>query len=144
MGGAPAPHARRHRQRAGAHAPGGHGAGITDVRPSGDRVELRLGDGNVLTGTVINCAGARYDARRSADPLITDLLASGAAAPGPLGLGFDTGPDGRLCGGSPLWTLGALRRGNLSETTAFPEVRGQASTVAKSVLTSLEELTCQR
>ena len=122
-----------------------HGAGITDVRLSGDRVVLRLGDGDVLTaGAVVNCSGARDDVRRSTDPLITDLLASGAAKPGPLGLGFDTGPDGRLRGDGPLWTLGALRRGNLWETTAFPEIRGQASTVAKSVLTSLEELTCQR
>lgn len=101
--------------------------------------EVCLGNGTELTaGTVINCTGVRHDVRRSTDPLVMSLLADGIARPGPLGLGFDTLPDGRVRGGAPLWTLGALRRGNLWETTAFPEIRAQASAVARSVLQSTE------
>ncbi|MFD0401990.1 hypothetical protein ACFVHI_28355, partial [Kitasatospora sp. NPDC127121] len=31
---------------------------------------------------------------------------------------------------APLWTLGSLRRGNLLETTAIPEIRCQADDLA--------------
>ncbi|MGZ3147801.1 hypothetical protein ACVDFE_38620 [Lentzea chajnantorensis] len=88
-------------------------------------------------GTVVNCTGVRHDVRRCPDPLVAGLLADGHATPGPLGLGFDTLPDGRVRGGAPLWTLGALRRGNLWETTAFPEIRAQAAAVARSVTSAL-------
>jgi len=47
--------------------------------------------------------------------------------------------EGRLIDGAgscdaPLWTLGALRRGELWESTAVPEIRSQALAVATSVL----------
>lgn len=116
-----------------------HRTGISEVRVLADGVALRLGNGTELTaGAVINCTGLRHDVRRSTDPLVTGLLADGIAAPGPLGLGFDTLPDGRVRGGAPLWTLGALRRGNLWETTAFPEIRTQAAAVARSAAKSRE------
>jgi uncharacterized NAD(P)/FAD-binding protein YdhS len=35
---------------------------------------------------------------------------------------------------TPLWTLGALRRGELFESTAIPEIRGQALAVAGALL----------
>ena len=35
---------------------------------------------------------------------------------------------------APVWTLGALRRGELWESTAVPEIRSQASALATSVL----------
>ncbi|WP_218920572.1 FAD/NAD(P)-binding protein [Lentzea guizhouensis] len=116
-----------------------HRTGITAVRVLAGGAGLRLGNGTELTaGTVVNCTGLRHDVRRCTDPLVTGLLADGIAAPGPLGLGFDTSPDGRVRGGAPLWTLGALRRGNLWETTAFPEIRAQASAVARAATESLE------
>lgn len=116
-----------------------HRGDIAEVRMLPGGAEVCLGNGTELTaGTVINCTGVRHDVRRSTDPLVMSLLADGIARPGPLGLGFDTLPDGRVRGGAPLWTLGALRRGNLWETTAFPEIRAQASAVARSVLQSTE------
>ncbi|KOV80220.1 hypothetical protein ADL03_34845 [Nocardia sp. NRRL S-836] len=114
-----------------------HRTGVTAVRMLPDGVVLHLGNGTELTaGTVINCTGLRHDVRRCPDPLVAGLLADGIAAPGPLGLGFDTLPDGRVRGDAPLWTLGALRRGNLWETTAYPEIRAQAADVARSVTTT--------
>ncbi|MDQ2624022.1 MAG: hypothetical protein M3Y20_02555, partial [Actinomycetota bacterium] len=40
-------------------------------------------------------------------------------------------PDGRL--GAPVWTLGALRRGELWESTSVPEIRAQARGLASEL-----------
>jgi uncharacterized NAD(P)/FAD-binding protein YdhS len=61
------------------------------------------------------------------------LLDAGLAAPGPLGLGLATDPDGRCSEG--VYALGALRRGELWETTAVPEIRVQADAIAATIAT---------
>jgi uncharacterized NAD(P)/FAD-binding protein YdhS len=106
--------------------------GLVVVLASGRRLAV---------GAVVNCTGPQGDVRRVADPLIDDLLAGGTAVPGPLGLGLRT-HDGRVVDASgahdaPVWTLGAMRRGELFETTAVPEIRGQAAAVAASVTAEL-------
>lgn len=113
-------------------------AGLLRVRRgelTGFDGDVRLSDGSALrVGAVVNCTGAQGDLRLTGDPLARSLFETGSARPGPLGLGFDTAPDGALpTNGIPLWTLGAPRRGNLWETTAFPEIRAQASVLAESV-----------
>ena len=86
--------------------------------------------------------GPDGDVRRVADPLLDQLLATGTARPGPLGLGLAT-DDGRLLAdredaeGLPVWTLGALRRGELWESTAIPEIRAQAAELAVRVMDRL-------
>jgi uncharacterized NAD(P)/FAD-binding protein YdhS len=100
------------------------------------RVTLSSGQ-ELAVGSVVNCTGAQADLSRVDDPFVRSLLATGLARRGPLGLGLATEADGRLPGAAPLWTLGSLRRGNLWESTAFPEIREQASTVADAVLRSL-------
>jgi uncharacterized NAD(P)/FAD-binding protein YdhS len=105
----------------------------TLTEAGGERVTLSNGH-ELAVSAVINCTGPEEDVRRADDPLMADLLAAGLARPGPLGLGLDTEPDGLLVGERPLWTLGALRRGNLWESTAFPEIRAQAARIAESVL----------
>lgn len=57
------------------------------------------------------------------------------------GMGFKT-DQGRLLDSAgtteaPVWTLGALRRGELWESTAVPEIRSQALAVAGSVLAAV-------
>jgi uncharacterized NAD(P)/FAD-binding protein YdhS len=89
-------------------------------------------------GTVINCTGPRCDFRTTGDPLLRDLLDSGLARPGEVGLGLDTDADGRLLDrhGKPsraLWTLGAARRGQLWECTAIPEIRAHAEALARTI-----------
>ena len=110
-------------------------AAVTRVR---DRLEVRLRSGRVLrVAAVVNCTGPLGDVRRAGDPFLDHLLAAGVATPGPLGLGLAT-DDGRLVDArgtsvAPVWTLGAMRRGELWETTAVPEIRGQAVAVAAAV-----------
>lgn len=107
-------------------------AALADTSASGGEVRATLSTGQVLeVGAVINCTGPRYDIAASADPLWSQLLDDGLVRPGPLNLGLDTDPSGRLLPGHvPMWTLGPLRRGNLWETTAFAEIRLQAEALA--------------
>ncbi|MGQ0838769.1 FAD/NAD(P)-binding protein [Actinokineospora sp.] len=112
----------------------GKGA-VAGVDP-GARLRVRLHNGRELAvGTVINCTGPSCDVGPTGDTLVGRLLAAGITARGPLDLGFDTADDGRVAGsGAPVWVIGALRRGNLWETTAFPEIRAQAAEIAAAVL----------
>lgn len=116
-----------------------HSGTVTDAAEHDGLLVVTLSNGRTLhVGWVIDCTGPgrRYD-----DPLWRSLLASGAAAPGPLGMGVAT-RDGRLLdaegrAGRPLFTLGAPRRGELWETTAIPEIRVQAAALARQLLAPL-------
>ncbi|UKY53535.1 FAD/NAD(P)-binding protein [Streptomyces inhibens] len=117
-------------------------AEVSTARTSEDGlgVGVRLSNGWAAeVGAVINCTGTEGRVRELTDPFVRSLLHSGIAAPGPHGLGFDTAPDGRLTAAdgstaAPVWTLGQLRRGNLWETTAIPEIRVQATELAARIL----------
>jgi uncharacterized NAD(P)/FAD-binding protein YdhS len=54
-----------------------------------------------------------------------------------------TGRDGRVLGGHGdgrrIYTLGALRRGEEFESTAVPEIRGQAAAIAAATVGAPEE-----
>ncbi len=120
-----------------------HVGEVVATRPDGDGVLVELSCGDVLrVGAVVNCTGPSLDLRDSANPLVTDLFATGLAAPGPHGIGLDTAADGRLRAAgrtdAPLWTIGATRVGTLWESTAFPEIREQAGAVADAVLAELD------
>jgi uncharacterized NAD(P)/FAD-binding protein YdhS len=87
---------------------------------------------------VINCTGPNFDLRDSASPLIRSLLRSGVARPGPLDQGLDVTRDGALIDrsgrvSSVVSVVGPLRRGAEWETTAIPEIRAQAETLATRV-----------
>ncbi|GAA4545651.1 FAD/NAD(P)-binding protein [Amycolatopsis samaneae] len=99
---------------------------------------VELSGGRVLrAGLVVNCTGPNPDPR-SGGRLVPGLFEDGLAMPGPHGLGIDTAADGRVLARTgphaPLWTLGAPRVGGLWESTAIPEIRDQAGTLAAAVL----------
>lgn len=110
---------------------------------------VMLADGTRLeVGWVVNCTGPRLDVSTLGDPLIDDLLLErpgGALATlATAGMGVRT-QDGRLVGSTgdasaPIWTLGALRRGELWESTAVPEIRSQARALATSLLDAIAPL----
>jgi uncharacterized NAD(P)/FAD-binding protein YdhS len=89
---------------------------------------------------VLNCTGPATDYERVDEPLVANLLGSGQASADPQRLGFRTAAEGRLLAadGSPsatLFGLGPVRRAELWETTAIPEIRAQAARLAE-VLTA--------
>lgn len=111
-------------------------AGALDVlvRTSGGKQRVRV-------DRVINSLGFELDARRSDAPLLQSLLRTGAARPGPAGLGLRTDELGRLqaAGGrtwSSLFTLGCLRAGELWETTGAHEIQIQAMALAEHLARS--------
>ncbi|WP_205304903.1 FAD/NAD(P)-binding protein [Nocardioides sp. 616] len=99
-------------------------------------------------GWVVNCTGPQSDIRLLGNELLDDLLRPRAgtalATIATAGMGFRTDA-GRLVDSAgttdaPLWTLGALRRGELWESTAVPEIRTQALALASSVLDAVAPL----
>ncbi|MFG3225352.1 FAD/NAD(P)-binding protein [Kitasatospora sp. NPDC048194] len=110
-----------------------------DCREDGDGLTVTLDDGRELSvAWVVDCRGPGLAAVPGADPLRDALLATGRAVPGPLGIGLRT-DGGRLLGADgsaalPFWTLGAVRRGELWESTAIPEIRVQAAEIARRLL----------
>jgi len=75
------------------------------------------------------------DVSRSADPLLRALVRRGVVAPDPLRLGVDGTPAGEVRDVSGqvvpgLYVVGPPRKGVLWETTAVPEIRGQAAALA--------------
>jgi uncharacterized NAD(P)/FAD-binding protein YdhS len=110
-------------------------ATITEARPAGDRLALRLGEEQVTVDAVVNATGPAWDCREGDNAFVRHLLATGVATPGPVGLGLGTAADGALVDregrvSGRLFTLGALRRGELWETIAVPELRVQAAELA--------------
>ena len=106
-----------------------------------DGVTVTLSDGTELTvAAVVNCTGPV--GAPASDPLLHALSQTGLVRPGPSGLGIDTADDGRVVGvlppTIPFYAIGTLRRGNLWETTAMPEIREQAYDVAGSVVRALQ------
>jgi uncharacterized NAD(P)/FAD-binding protein YdhS len=101
--------------------------------PAGDRVDVALAGGEALrVAAVVNCTGPGSPLRQ---PLVRDLVHAGSARAEPLGLGLDVDPTGRLLDADGLaWPdvqlIGPARRGRLWETTAVPEIRAQAESLA--------------
>lgn len=85
---------------------------------------------------LILCTGPQTDVRAWPGALFRQLLAAGVLQADPLGLGVMTDASGRAIdergAASPwLFTLGALRRPHLWETTAVPDIVRQAVTLAE-------------
>lgn len=90
---------------------------------------------------VINCTGPDASIGRG-HPLLRGLLESGLVQPDALALGLATDAEGALLdaegrASTVLFTLGPLRRGELWESTAIPEIRGQALALSRRLLEQL-------
>jgi tetratricopeptide (TPR) repeat protein len=112
---------------------------VVAASDSASGIVVELSDGSSLTvGAVINCTGPCDQPERSRDPFVRALLDGGFVRPGPLGVGFDSRPDGRVVGldgdALPVFTLAALRKGSLWESTAMPEIRAQAAELARCLV----------
>jgi uncharacterized NAD(P)/FAD-binding protein YdhS len=115
---------------------------VAAVEDDGSALLVSLSDGSTRrVAHVVNCTGPLSDVSLTGDPLLTRLLADGRVVPGPLRMGLSTDRDGRVRAADgtvgPMWTLGSMRRGELWESTAVPEIRVQAAAIAAAVVDSV-------
>lgn len=92
----------------------------------------------IRAARIVNCVGPAMSVVDTVDPLLGSLLRSGMASADPLGLGLRSDAEGRVLDaqGAPqrgMRLVGALRRGELWESTAVPELRVQAAVAADSL-----------
>ena len=122
-------------------------ARVREISPGHRSVRVRMAHGGrertLEVGAVVLCTGPRQDP--TGQPLLNQLIRAGAARPGPLELGLDVSPQGRLRDrfGRPqarLWGLGTVRRGVEWECSAVPELRQQSTILADELLASLAHL----
>lgn len=97
---------------------------------------------NIRVEAVVNCSGAESNYRRLESTLVRNLLQDHLICPDALGLGLIVAEDGALIDANGiaserLYTLGPPKKGMLWETTAVPELRGQAQQLATLLLDSL-------
>jgi uncharacterized NAD(P)/FAD-binding protein YdhS len=122
-----------------------HRGHVLDLRPVEDHVEVTYRPRGtqekrtIVVRQVLSCTGPQPDYRKLDDPLVRHLLERDLLAPDPLRIGAYTDQEGRLLNqaGEPihrLYTLGSPRMGSLYESIAVPELRGQASDLAKHIL----------
>jgi uncharacterized NAD(P)/FAD-binding protein YdhS len=115
----------------------------------GDGVRVRIqprdrGDAYELNVEwVVNCTGPESDIRKVEDPLWSNLRDRGIAKADAFGLGVVTtshgtlvGVDGNAC--RSIYLVGPLRKAQLWEATAVPELRVLAADVARFILSELE------
>jgi uncharacterized NAD(P)/FAD-binding protein YdhS len=114
------------------------GGGIAAVTEHGARCELELPalPDSLFADAVVNCSGPLSDVSMSPDPLLRALVGRGLVTPDPLRLGVACTQDGEVLDVSSqvvagLYVVGPPRKGTLYETTAIPEIRGQAATLAQ-------------
>ena len=107
------------------------------------RVALLTTDGPraVTVNRLINCTGPESDPFRSRNPLLLDLLAQGAAAADPIGLGLHVDENCAVLGSGGhatpgLYAVGAPTQGRFFESTAVAEIRGQTARLAELILVS--------
>jgi uncharacterized NAD(P)/FAD-binding protein YdhS len=87
---------------------------------------------------LIDCTGLADDPYRSDNPLISALLARGAARPDPLGIGLDIGEDYALIDRFSRSTgrvraVGPLARATFWECIAIPDIRVQCQHLAEII-----------
>lgn len=97
---------------------------------------------SLTVNAVINCTGPDSDCRRSGGPLLRSLLGAGRVVSDQHGLGLLSASDGRAIGdggdvSEDLWLIGPLRRPELWESTAVPELRQQAVDLAAALASRL-------
>jgi uncharacterized NAD(P)/FAD-binding protein YdhS len=126
---------------------------VVSAKADADGVDITLscrgGSGRrvIRVSWVINCTGPGAHNRHSTHPLIRPLLEAGVLCNDEFDLGLQTDSTGHAVdsSGQTLPTLliaGTLRKSTLWESTAVPELREQAQTVARNTLDTLSSVRC--
>jgi uncharacterized NAD(P)/FAD-binding protein YdhS len=114
--------------------------GLIRIRVSG--TVGRQEKGELLVHRTIVCTGPGLDFRKTAPPIIRDLVDRNLARVDPASLGLLVSDDYALLqvSGAPsssLYALGPSIKGSLWETTALPEIRTQARDLATSLVNAV-------
>ena len=113
---------------------------IERVQPAGERLRVE-GAAVVEVDRILLATGP--DESPAGNPFLAGAVEAGLFRPGPLGLGLDADPatlralDAAGSAARPAYVIGPLLKGVLWETTAIPEIREQAASIAESVLGTL-------
>ncbi len=120
---------------------------LVRVCAAGDMLEATILDRGAATprivrvGCVVNCTGPETDVERSANPLVKQMLEHKLIAADVMRLGIECDEQGRpTTGGNVqprLWTIGPVRKAQLWETIAVPEIRVQAEELAAKLITTV-------
>jgi uncharacterized NAD(P)/FAD-binding protein YdhS len=123
---------------------------ISGMSSSGDRLQIVVGTSSSASGRttlepgwVINCTGPQESYKTSKASLYQNLFDRGLVQADELDMGIKVEPNFRVIDGGGyasefLFALGPMLKGSLWETTAVPELRGQALRVAETILAALE------
>ncbi|HKW51966.1 MAG TPA: hydroxyacylglutathione hydrolase, partial [Candidatus Eisenbacteria bacterium] len=125
-----------------------HAARVTAIGVSrgGLRVAIAPRGGvtakELLVQRVINCTGPNTGVEMCRSPLTLKLLKARVCRPDEVGIGLACDADGALIdslgrASDRLFTLGPLRKGELWESTAVPELRVQAERLSRRLLGGL-------
>jgi hydroxyacylglutathione hydrolase len=128
---------KAHAGRIAEYAEGVDGVDVTyRERQTGELKRLRV-------NRVINCTGPESDCRQVENPLLGNLMRQKMVRADALSLGLDVSQDAALIGANGvasdfLYAIGPVRKGNLWESIAVPELRVQASELSKVLLAGHE------
>jgi uncharacterized NAD(P)/FAD-binding protein YdhS len=122
-----------------------HAGRITEYAEAPDGVDVSYRDRqtgaleHLRVDRVINCTGPECDCRKVDSPLLASLLRQKLARHDALFLGLDVAPDGALIDAQGVasdlfFAVGPIRKGNLWESTAVPDLRIQVAEVSKVLL----------
>ena len=89
---------------------------------------------------IVSCRGIASDPRKSANPLVAQLLAEGYGRVDPLGIGLDVDDDCALIDASGrasnrVFVAGPMSQAALWEVIAVPDIRLQAASLAGRLTT---------
>lgn len=122
-------------------------ARLVRVHAAGDLLEATILDRGasatraLQVGCVVNCTGPETDVRRSENSLVKQMLESKLIAPDVMRLGIECDEHGHPTvdgqSQSRLWTIGPVRKAQLWETIAVPEIRVQAEELATKLITAV-------
>ncbi len=102
----------------------GQGIAVTVTPRQGPQQRLEV-------AALVDCTGSQLEVAASRQPLLRGLVGDELVTPHSTGRGLTTDDQHRV--GDRLYALGSLLVGQLWESIAVPELRGQASTIAAAI-----------
>lgn len=121
------------------------GGRLIDVDEKGGKLKVTLRERRsqskkeLKVVRVINCTGPKTDLNKIDDPLVKNLLKNGLVTADEMKLGVNALPDGTVIHrdnsiSSSMFAVGSMLKGVLWESTAVPELRMQAKSIAENLL----------